>query len=45
MALELVNPYGVFYKVCKDLANLQITTTLREYGMRYRKRNKPLKRK
>jgi len=45
MTLELVNSYADFYNLYKDLANIQITTTPREYGMRYRKCNKPLKRK
>lgn len=45
MTFELTNPYAAFYAGYKDLLNTQITITPREYGMRYRKRNKPFKRK
>ena len=45
MIFESVNPYAAFYSRYKDLLKVQITITPREYGMRYRKRNKPFKRK
>jgi hypothetical protein len=45
MTLELVNPYADFYNDFKDLLYTQPIITPREYGMRYRKRNKPFKRK
>lgn len=45
MTFDLINPYADFCNMYKDLANIQITITPREYGMRYRKRNKPFKRK
>jgi len=45
MAIELVNVYSDLYSHFKDLLNTQIIITPREYGMRYRKHNKPLKRR
>lgn len=45
MTFDLVNPYAGFYSRYKDLLNVQLTVTPREYGMRYRKRNKPLRRR
>lgn len=45
MTIGLINPYAPIYSRFKDLLNTQITITPREYGMRYKKRNKPLKRK
>ena len=45
MTFDLLNPYADFLNMYKDLLYPQITITPKEYGMRYRKRNKPFKRK